>query len=381
VWLRASLPPYLISRILLMAAAVLVLFLVPEEGDRGSTRVLTTWDGEWYLSIAEYGYLPGADVERPAPPPNADMSFDGAVAYFPLYPLIVYSIATVLPFSVASVAIGLSFLSGAAATVAFAKLSSDLTSQTAATRSILLFCFFPGAYILSFAYPEGLLILLGCLCLLMLERGSWLLAGIAAGLASATRPNGLALSVPCAIAAWEAVRRRRDYGSVVAPLLAPLGFLAFLAYLWMRSGDAWYWFRANEQFWHDEIGGWPELRLLLGGSHPQVSTEGGDRWLLIAGLIAGSGFLVFLFVLLYRARLPITVASYAVTYEFLALLNQALAPRPRFIFTAFPLVLALGIWLKDRTFDIVLAVSAGGMMLLFIFYTVPWLQGRFPVAP
>jgi hypothetical protein len=359
-------------------AAVFVLVLVPAH-QGGLASVFTSWDGQWYLSIAEHGYLPGSDVVRPGAPPNADTSVDGAVAFLPAYPMAVAAVGMIVPGPLDAVAIAVAFVIGGAATVAFAQLCGVLRLEDEARRAVLLFCFFPGAFILSFAYPEGIVILLACLCLLALLRHAWLSAGITAALASAARPNGLALMVACAVAAAIAIRRDGDRSSIVAPILAPLGFLAFLGYLWWRTGEAGYWFRANHVYWHDRIGWWPEFHVIVGGARSGVTET--SRPLLFLGLMAGFALLVVLVILLLRARLPAPIVAYALSYEALALLSGALAPRPRFIFTAFPLVMALAFAVKGRLFDIVLAISSAAMVTLVFFYTVTYLQGRFLVAP
>jgi hypothetical protein len=97
--------------------------------------------------------------------------------------------------------------------------------------------------------------------------------------------------------------------------------------------------------------------------------------------MAGFALLIVLVILLLRARLPAPIVAYALSYEALALLSGALAPRPRFIFTAFPLVMALAFAVKGRLFDIVLAISSAAMVTLVFFYTVTYFQGRFLVAP
>jgi Mannosyltransferase (PIG-V) len=374
----AALLPYVISRLVVATAAVFVLVLVPAH-QGGLTSVFTSWDGQWYLSVAEHGYLPGSDVVRPGAPPHADTSVDGAVAFLPLYPMVAAAVGVIVPGPLDAVAVTVALVIGGAATVAFAKLCRVLRPEDEARRAVLLFCFFPGAFILSFAYPEGLVILLACLCLLALLRHAWLVAGITAALASAARPNGLALMVACAVAAGIAIRRDDDRSSVVAPILAPLGFLAFLGYLWWRTGEAGYWFRANHVYWHDRIGWWPEFRVMVGGARSGVTET--SRPLLFLGLMAGFALLIVLVLLLLRARLPAPIVAYALSYEALALLSGALAPRPRFIFTAFPLVMALGFAVKGHLFNIVLAISSAAMVTLIFFYTATYFQGRFLVAP
>jgi hypothetical protein len=132
-------------------------------------------------------------------------------------------------------------------------------------------------------------------------------------------------------------------------------------------------------FWHDRIGWWPEFRVIVGGARNGVTET--SRPLLFLGLMAGFALLIVLVILLLRARLPAPIVAYALSYEALALLSGALAPRPRFIFTAFPLVMALGFAVKGHVFNIVLAISSAAMVTLVFFYTVTYFQGRFLVAP
>ena len=56
---------------------------------------------------------------------------------------------------------------------------------------MVLFAVFPGSFVLSFTYSEATLIVLAAACLLFLLREQWWLAGIAAMLGTATRPNGV----------------------------------------------------------------------------------------------------------------------------------------------------------------------------------------------
>ena len=369
---------YAISRLLIVVAAAVVLVAVGNNRVRSSS-VFTVWDGDWYVSVAEHGYLPDHGVERPSVPPGADTSYDGAVAYFPAFPMIVAATHVVipLPFNVLSALLALGF--GATATVVVGRFARE-SAPEAADRSVLLFVFFPGAFVLSLAYAEGLLITAAGVCLLLLERRRWVLAGLAAAVASATRPNGLALAVACGVAALLAIRRDREWRAVVAPLLAPLGFLSFLGYLWWRTGVATYWFQTNAAFWHDSFGAWPELHVVLGGSHPDVST-GVGRAVLIVGLLVGLAFLAILVVLLFRARLPTPALAYALAYEGLAMVAQVLAPRPRLVLAAFPLIVGLAVALKGRFFTIALALSGVGMFVLFVFYGVTYLGGRPMIAP
>ena len=74
---------------------------------------------------------------------------------------------------------------------------------------------------LSFAYTEALLLVFAMACLWCLMEERWVLAGVLAAFGTATRPNGLALVLACAVASFLAIRSERDWKSLAAPLLAP----------------------------------------------------------------------------------------------------------------------------------------------------------------
>ena len=74
-----------------------------------------------------------------------------------------------------------------------------------AARAMVLFAVFPGSFVLSFAYSEATLIVFAAACLIFLVDERWLLAGVMGALATATRPNGLAVVAACVVAAAIAI--------------------------------------------------------------------------------------------------------------------------------------------------------------------------------
>jgi hypothetical protein len=178
-----------------------------------------------------------------------------------------------------------------------------------------------------------------------------LVAGVLAALATATRPNAMALVVACAWASFVAVRSERDWRSLTAPLLAPLGFVVFQVYLWVHTGHADAWFQTQQ-------GGWGE-RLAIGATwgklsefirHPMADVN-------ITIAVAGTVFVAVTFVLLVRSRPGGPILVYTAGVVLLALLSQTLGARPRFILTAFPLVVVLG-RLRGTAFAVAVACSA-----------------------
>ena len=186
---------------------------------------------------------------------------------FPLYPLLVRGLHAVAGGSLDRAAVAVTIVASAAAMVVIWLLVERLTDTPTATRSVAFISFFPWAFIFSFAYSEGLLLLLAGICLLALLGERWLVAGVAAALAGAARPNGFVLALPCAWAAAGAIRRRRDWWGLAAPALAPIGVLAFFGYLQVRTGD----FLANL---HARSRGWAydQYRLLSGQREGPVTS-------------------------------------------------------------------------------------------------------------
>src|SRR6478736_6951986 len=114
---------------------------------------------------------------------------------------------------------------------------------------MVLGAMFPGSFVLSFAYTEALLLVFAMGCLWCLMTKHWWWAGVLAALGTATRPNGLALVLACAVASLLAIRNDRDWRSLAAPLLAPLGFIAFQLWLGQHTGEAGVWFRVQAEAW------------------------------------------------------------------------------------------------------------------------------------
>ena len=125
-------------------------------------------------------------------------------------------------------ALFVNFVLALVAMLLIGRLALRLTDDAeVAARAMMMFAVFPGSFVLSFAYSEAALIALCAACLLLLlldER--WVLAGLVGALATATRPNGVAIVVACAVASFIAIRQRRDWTSLAAPLLSPIGFVA-----------------------------------------------------------------------------------------------------------------------------------------------------------
>jgi glycosyl transferase family 87 len=304
---------------------------------------VTAWDGGWYLAAAQ-GYpsaLPVIDG-RPAQSP---------LAFFPLYPLLLRAVHTLGP-SYRMAGLLVAAAAGLATVVLLWGLLQRMWGSEAADRGVALFCFFPGALVLSMTYAEPLMLALTIGCLLALLSERWLAAGLLAALATATRPNAIALVPACAWAAAVAIRSRRNWRALVAPVIAPLGFVAFQAFLWARTGEPDAWFRTQQEGWEERLAlGATVSKLREAIHHPFADVN-------ITVAVVGTIFIAVTVVLLVQSRPPGVVLVYTLGVVLLALVSQTLGARPRFILTAFPLVAVLGHRLRGNAFALAVASSA-----------------------
>lgn len=355
--IAAPLSIYAASR----AGLGLVLFLalkLPTAG--GVARFLAYWDGAWYLQIAEHGY-PRALAVAPGQTDHA---------FFPIYPLLIRAVH-LAGVSWPDSATVVNLVASGLAMVVIALLIERLSDARTALRTVTLLSFFPWAFIFSFAYSEGVLLLLAAICLLALLEEHWLIAGLAALVAGAARPNGFVLIAPCAWAAAVAIRRTRSVKPLIAPVLAPLGILGFFGYLRYRTGD----FLANL---HARDRGWSQhgfqFQLSKASSvmkayaaHPLADLNRSASLLMVV-------LVLVCIVLMIRWRPPMIIWLYTIPILALAAYYDTYASTPRFVLTAFPLLAAFVRPLRDGAFWAVVCVSAMLMAALFcLIGTTTWL--------
>jgi hypothetical protein len=336
------------------AALGVVLFFalhLPAAGK--AARFLTYWDGGWYLTVAQLGY-PRALAAAPGQTDHA---------FFPLYPWLIRALHHLTGVSWVRSAVAVNLLASAVAMVLIWVLVERLTDGPTATRAVTLISFFPWSFVLSMAYSEGLLLALAALCLLALLEERWVLAGIAALVAGAARPNGFVLALPCAWAALVALRRTRSLRPLVAPLLAPWGLLGFFYFLQRRTGD----FLANL---HARNRGWPYDGI---GFHPSQTPKVLSAYLAHPLLdlnrttaFAALGFVAVGLVLMARWRPPMIIWLSTVPIVVLAAFFDTYASVGRFALTAFPLLIAVARPLRGGIFAALIGLCAALMATLFI---------------
>ena len=344
---------YLLNRLIATIALFLSVNLV---GKRFNwTYLLSTGDGRFYLGISRYGYF------------DLPTRVDGhrvfsSIGFFPLLPALIRAFDTVLPGDELVAGIVVCALAGWAACVAVTFLARELYGDGTARRAAALIACFPGTYIFSFVYTEGLLIAGVAASLLLLHRKRWVWAGAAACVATLARPSGIAIVAAAAVVAIVEIRRHRTWAALWTPVIGASGMAAFIAYLGVRTGRPLAWFENQRDFWHqrNNLGGYliRWMRTLFeSGFRPTDHRIFG--FILIALVPVLIGF--------YRRPPSLAITVY-VTVSLIITLTSSLGPRPRFLLAAFPLLLPFANRWKGERHQTLVALGFGLLAISVIYY-------------
>ncbi len=185
-------------------------------------------DGGWYISVAQNGYEQKAfDNERAH-----------NWAFFPLYPLAVRAAANLTgEFPLTAMALSNIFLLLALFVLHKTVLAFGHDLATA-DRAVFYTSVFPTSYFFSLPWTSSLFLLMTTASFWAAKRERWYLAGAFAGLASATRYNGIFVFPALLILYCQSARPFKLRTSALGLLLAPAGLMAFMAYLYTLTGNA-----------------------------------------------------------------------------------------------------------------------------------------------
>jgi hypothetical protein len=343
-WQRAlatGVVAYGLSRLFVLAGAgVASAAREPRPASAGGPMldVLTSWDGRWYFEIVRLGY------PHHIPPDITFEQLEARAAFFPLYPMLVRAADAVLPRSEVLAGLAVNAVLGLLLVLLVGYLAREVYGIGAARRAMVLTALFPGSFVLSFAYSEALMMVLSAACLLWLLRRQWWLAGVAAAFATASRPNAVAVIAACAVAAFIAIRRERNWQALAAPLLAPVGLIVFHLFLDAHAGERGAWFRVQREAWDEGLSFGTRALRDIGNAivHPLSSPSAVLTLLSVLAMLVGIWAA-------WRMRLPWPLVAYTATVLVLMLLPETVTARPRFLYTAFPLLIAVGAaWPEDR---------------------------------
>jgi hypothetical protein len=192
--------------------------------------VLSYWDGVWYRTVAEQGYLliPGRQSDP---------------AFFPLFPIVLRALHG-LGFSFLTTGLLVANCAFAVGIVAFYELSRRLVPSDVARTSAMIAAFFPMSFVFSMTYPESLVLAALSLALLFALSGRWTLSAVAGAAAALGRPEALFFTLPLAAIAIGRSRasgraaRGRAIGAAFAPLASMATFPLYLGWA-LHNVSAW----------------------------------------------------------------------------------------------------------------------------------------------
>jgi hypothetical protein len=326
-------------------------FVVPFRWQK-FVETLAVWDSGWYFGIATRGYYYDPDGQS-------------SVAFFPLYPLLMRVVAW--PFggsegSVLAAGIAISWIAGAAALVALHRLTERLTqSPEAARRTVLYVAVFPFSFYFSRVYTESLFLLVTVLAVLAAYDSRWRTAGLMAGLATLTRPNGILILIPVALlalspgASFRQIARR-----LIALAPAPIALAGYSAYVYRLTGDPLAWLTAQVH-WDYSVGNWPWHRLVAlissieqHGVYDYLVTSEDALLHTVYSVLA----MTFIFAVpLVLRRFGPALAAYVVVGLIVPMSGSSLIGIGRYASVLFPVFMAIGAVGSPRLHEAILIVS------------------------
>jgi hypothetical protein len=370
---------------LLGVLAVLAWGQYQHEPQSALHRLATLWDAQWYQHIVVHGYS-----DRLAVGGYLNGVPYSTLAFFPLYPWLIAAAHAVLPLSVPHCALGISWGCSLLAAWGIFALADGLYGRRAGVMAAVLWGILPVAVVESMAYTEPLFTALAAWAMYALLRRWWLTAGLLSSLACLTRPTGLAVAAAVGVAAagelFRAVRGWRRgtaepgriprWRPLLGTVVAPLGFVGFVAWVGARKGH-WNGYFQVQMAWNSYF----DFGSSTGDSFHRLLFTARPVWLpeAVTALVL-IGYVVLLAVCVVQ-RQPSWLLAYSTMLLVIALGDAAyFTSRARFLLPAFGLLLPAAVGftrLRSRTATMLVLVSVSACSAVYGGY-LTWV---YPDAP
>jgi hypothetical protein len=355
-WITAPLVAFLITRLVVFAGAYLSDIILPNVANdepRGVVGVWNRWDTIWYGQIAEQGY-------------SYSSTEKSAVAFFPLYPLLMAALKPVVGDTVLA-GLLISNLAFLLALILLYRLTEGVfESRVAAGRAVFYIAAFPTAFFFTAAYTESLFLLLSVASAYCARERRWGWAVVCAILCSASRPlgvliglvvlqewlsmHGWTLSTIRQSGAWVNLRCavQTDFPKLLLICLIPSGLLAYMLYLGLTFGDPVAFWTSQSTWGFKSIGPLAVIAHDIGRvtrselpyfTYLNILTFLAVLWLAIpVGRVMGAGYALFV-------ALSVLIPMFSRTESMI-----------RYILVLFPIFMLLGRWGRNVWLDRVLRI-------------------------
>jgi len=300
---------------------------------RDFSTLLCSWDCGWYWSIFAHGYQLQPDAHPAGDAANW--------AFFPLFPYLVRWFSQASGVGVYASAMLITNVSFIIALVVLHAYARAALGGPTARFVVIALAFSPFALYFSAPYTEALYLLLMVAAMHLAQTGRWVGAGLCAAALSGTRNLGVFIVLPMLMLGvaqfgWRRLARvaegtERFYLGLA---LAPLGLFGYMLFLHLHVGDALA-FKHVQVAWGGTVGN-PLAVIADAVWH-------GDAYARYCAVSAGVGLGVGVW--LYRRGLR--AEALILIIGTLIPASVRVASVPRYVFTLFPLYLALGLALRE----------------------------------
>nr|WP_189183484.1 mannosyltransferase family protein [Microbispora rosea] len=240
-WLRPSDRTALLIWFFWQVASYIYLFLAgPGRTEDALLDRFNRYDSYNFMDIAKYGY-----DGRPDDPDAARL-----IAFFPGLPLLLRVLYPFIP-DLRLALVLTSLVASAVVAVALSRLSESYREGTG-HWTVLAFFLSPFAVFLLAGYTEAPFLALAIPAWLLARKGRWEAAAVCAAFASSIRISGLFLAFGLLVqflVARNGLRAPGGWRKAPWLVLPGVPVLAYMIYLWHRTGDLMAWKAAEAQYW------------------------------------------------------------------------------------------------------------------------------------
>jgi Gpi18-like mannosyltransferase len=315
----------------------------PQRGfDLTSSHV--RWDSKWYIDIAKNGY-------------SYDKEGLSNVVFFPLYPILMKAAEFFTGMNLSLSGWIISVLFAGLSVIYLYKLAKEFHKNSDPILTAFLMLLFPTAIFLNAVYSESTFLFFSIASFYHVRKGQLLKGGIFGLLAALTRFSGILLFVPLAIELIYENRKKLINEKIIKKmlqlLLIPLGSLIFFLFYWIRFGDFFMYFTA-EDAWGRNFGLNQENFLKVG--IPATVNFSLDAAFVFFGLI--TSYLVF-------KKVRPSYGIYMLLSILVPLASGTFASMGRYILVLFPIYL-LGASIKDKVYNYLWILTSALFLGLYL---------------